>query len=374
MFSATDIASFLACRHTATLARAESKDEITKPFFKNPSVDLLRTLGIEHEQRYLRGLAEKGGLAIAQIATSGSWKDAVAETVQALHEGVDAVYQGTFLDAPWGGRSDFLVRVEKPSAIGAWSYEVVETKLARSTKATALVQLCFYSDLLSRIQGVEPQWMHVVLGGTSSPERFQVQRYIAYFRKVRNEYEQAWKLETNTYPEPVELCEVCSWFPLCDKRRRDDDHLSFVAGISRKQREALVGRGVSTVAALAKLALPPKPKIERIGDTALLRIREQARLQVTGREEGRLIYEFIEDAEEGKGLAMLPAPSPADMFLDFEANPYVLDQGPLRAEPHVRGLCSGLDRAVGDSRARQPGNDRCRRSGCPRCASVRALL
>ena len=80
---------------------------------------------------------------------------------------------------------------------------------------------------------------------------------------------------------------MCSWFPLCDTRRRDDDHLSLVAGISRNQRKALVGRGVDTVADLAKLALPPKPKIERIGDAALLRIREQARLQVQGREEGR---------------------------------------------------------------------------------------
>ena len=109
--------------------------------------------------------------------------------MRALREGVDAVYQATFLDGPWGGRSDFLIRVDKPSALGSWSYEVVETKLARSTKATALVQLCFYSDLLARIQGVEPQWMHVVLGGAASPERFQVQRYIAYFRKVRSEFE-----------------------------------------------------------------------------------------------------------------------------------------------------------------------------------------
>ena len=84
---------------------------------------------------------------------------------------------------------------------------------------------------------------------------------------------------------------------------------------------------MSTVAALAKLALPPKPKIERIGDAALLRIREQARLQVQGREEGRLIYELLDDVEDGNGLAALPLPSPADMFLDFEANPYVLDQG-----------------------------------------------
>jgi predicted RecB family nuclease len=327
MFSATDIANFLACRHTATLARAESKSEITKPFFKNQTLDLLRTLGIEHEQRYLWELAAKGSLSIAQITIGGNWKDAVAETVQALRQGVDAVYQGTFLDAPWGGRSDFLVRVNTPSALGPWSYEVVETKLARSTKATALIQLCFYSDLLARIQGTEPQWMHVVLGGTSGTERFQVQRYIAYFRKVRSEYETAWKTETDTYPEPVEHCEVCSWFPLCDTRRRADDHLSFVAGISRNQRKALVGRGVSTVAGLAKFTLPPKPKIERIGATALLRIREQARLQVQGREEGRLIYELLDGVEDGNGLAALPSPSSADMFLDLESSPYVLDQG-----------------------------------------------
>ena len=44
MFSATDIASFLGCPHTATLDRAESKDEIVKPFFKDAAVDLLRKL------------------------------------------------------------------------------------------------------------------------------------------------------------------------------------------------------------------------------------------------------------------------------------------------------------------------------------------
>src|SRR5580698_5927654 len=76
MFSATDIASFLACRHTATLARAESRNEITKPFFKNQTIDLLRTLGIEHEQRYLRELSDKDGFAVSQIDTNGRWEDA----------------------------------------------------------------------------------------------------------------------------------------------------------------------------------------------------------------------------------------------------------------------------------------------------------
>ena len=315
MFSATDIASFLACRHTATLDRAESRKEITKPCFKDPAVDLLQKLGLEHEQRYLCQLTQKDGLAVVQIDTNSSWEDAVAETVQALHRGVDAVYQPTFLDGMLGGRADFLVRVSRPSALGSWSYEVVETKLARTTKAGALVQLCFYSDLLSRIQGMEPQWMHVVLGGGAAPERFQVQRYIAYFRKVRGEFERDWKLDASTYPEPTEHCEVCSWYPICDTRRRGDDHLSLVAGISRNHRTALAERGVNTVLDLAELRLPVTPKIERLGAAPLLRIREQARLQVQGREEGRVLYELLDNVGAEKGLETLPLPSPGTFSL-----------------------------------------------------------
>jgi hypothetical protein len=47
---------------------------------------------------------------------------------------------------------------------------------------------------------------------------------------------------------------------------------------------------------------------------------------------------------------------------------------PLRAEPHVRGLRSGVGWAVGCVRARQPDSDCCRRGRCPRRASVRGLL
>jgi predicted RecB family nuclease len=204
---------------------------------------------------------------------------------------------------------------------------VVDTKLARSTKSGAVIQLCFYSDLLSRVQAFEPERMYVVLGGGVKAEEFVVQRYIAYYRRIKREYENAWKVGRDTYPEPTEHCEVCSWYSICDKRRRDDDHLSLVAGISRNQRKALGERSVSTVAGLAALPLLVRPKIDRIGEAALFRIREQARLQMMGREQGKTCYEMLEPMEIDKGLATLPRPSAGDLFLDLESNPYVLDQG-----------------------------------------------
>ena len=39
----------------------------------------------------------------------------------------------------------------------------------------------------------------------------------------------------------------------CDRRRRDDDHLSLVAGISRLQREELSSRDVTTLESLGEL-------------------------------------------------------------------------------------------------------------------------
>ena len=327
MFSATDVANFLACQHTATLDRAESRKEIKKPFFDDPAVELLQKLGLEHEKQYLRHLIDAEALAVTQIDVGASWHGAASETIRAMRSGAPAIYQATFLDGSWRGRADFLIRVDRTSALGGWSYEVVDTKLARSTKSGAVIQLCFYSDLLSRIQELEPQRMYVVLGGGVRAEEFVVQRYIAYYRRIKREYEIAWKAEQDTYPEPTEHCEVCSWYPLCDKRRRDDDHLSSVAGISRNQRKALGERRVSTVAGLAALALPVRPKIDRIGEAALFRIREQARLQMMGREQGKTCYEMLEPMDTDKGLATLPSPSPGDVFLDLESNPYVLDQG-----------------------------------------------
>jgi len=325
MISATAIANFLACHHLTTLDRAESVGKISKPFLPDESMELLKTLGIQHEQSYLNRLG--ASTEVVRIPCDIPWADAVAQTVEALQRGAGAVYQATFQNNLWEGRSDFLIRVDRPSSLGSWSYEVVETKLARSAKARALIQLCFYSDLVSGIQGLEPKSMHIVLGGNSLPEKFCVQHFIAYFRKVRKELNAALALAADTYPEPNEHCAVCDWSTVCAERWRNDDYLSLVAGISRSQRKVLGERNIRTLAALASLELPAKPKLEGIGVSALFRIHEQARVQFAGREQGRSVYELLEPVEPEKGFAALPSPSLGDVFLDLEGDPYATEVG-----------------------------------------------
>src|SRR5436190_909951 len=281
MFSPTSIANFLACQHLTALDRAEAAEQIKRPYFADPGLDLLIKLGQAHEQAYLAQLTGQG-FTIVEIPTEGSRQDAAARTIEAIRDGADVIYQATFLDDHWYGRADFLIRVDKPSELGAFSYEVVETKLARSTKARAIIQLCFYSDLLSTIQGVMPDYMHVVLGGGAKPEEFFVQRYRAFFRKIKRDFVAAQQAQAETYPEPVEHCRICDWSTVCDAQWRKDDHLSLVANISRNQRQALVAYGAGTVAGLARLPLPPDPKVEGIKDQAFANIHQPGRLQVQG--------------------------------------------------------------------------------------------
>ncbi|HKO44854.1 MAG TPA: TM0106 family RecB-like putative nuclease [Pyrinomonadaceae bacterium] len=330
MFSPTSIANFLACSHIVTLDRAEATGDIKRPHFADPGLDLLKRLGNAHEQKYLTTLTEEGR-QIVSIPRDVSRAEAAQKTIEAICTGAEVIYQPVFLDdlenGQWYGRADFLIRVDKPSKLGAFSYEVVETKLARSTKARAIIQLCFYSELVSKVQGVLPDYMHVVLGGSAIPEKFLVHRYLAYFRKIKADFVAAQKLQPETYPEPVEHCHICDWSTVCDERWRADDHLSLVANITRNQRQALTVYGTQTVAALAQLSIPPEPKVEGIKDQAFINIREQARLQVQGRNEGRPVHELLVPPEPEKGLCSLPPPSPGDLFLDFEGDRFTYENG-----------------------------------------------
>ena len=130
----------------------------------------------------------------------------------------------------------------------------------------------------------------------------------------------------SSYPEPREHCEICQWRLTCDDRRRLDDHLSLVAGITKVQIAELNRHEAHTVADFARLPLPLKWKPKRGSLQSYERAREQARVQVEGRSAGRALYEALRPAPD-IGLARLPAPSPGDIFFDLEADPFVGEDG-----------------------------------------------
>lgn len=339
LFSATDLSHFLACPHLTLLDRAVQLDGMGRPRkFDDPGLEVLKKRGQEHERAYLERL-EEAGKSVAELPRPSPglpdrdrWERHAAETLAAMREGVDVVYQAGLYDGTWVGLADFLVRVEEPSGLGGWSYEVVDTKLAREAKGGALLQVLLYADLLAKVQGRAPEHVRIALGGPEPREEgFRVADYAAYFRSVRHRFlrhvDDGAAAGLAMAPEPVEHCTLCAWRQRCADERRDVDHLALVAGIGRRQRSALAGQGVVTTTAVAGLSLPLDPPVDGISGVALERIRDQAAVQVRGRREDRPVHELILPVEEGQGLAALPEPSPGDLFFDIEGDPYALTYG-----------------------------------------------
>ena len=334
ILSATDLNNFLACEHLTALDLQALKDGTTRPDGRSGQAALLATLGEQHEQTYLERLRADGRHVVeiarpdAALSRIDGLRAAAAATEEAMADGADVIYQATFFDGRWVGYADFLRRVDERPEGGrwAWHYEVEDTKLARHTEPYFLLQLCNYSDHVGRVQGATPRAMYVVLGD-GQRYAFRVDDFSAYYRSVRARFEAALLEHDATYPLPVSHCSLCVWNDACDARRRRDDHLSGVAGLSRLQTERLNASGITTLAALGSAADHMRPpKMER---STFEKLRRQARLQDEQRraraanEPDADRYEFIEDAPKlGRGFALLPAASPGDVFFDMEGDPY----------------------------------------------------
>lgn len=322
--SASDLVGHLSCRHLTFLDQQAVTGVIERPAFHDPFLELLLKRGDLHEAAYVESLA-KTGTRIVRIAGPGLTSEQIAQTRAAMEGGAEIIVQGALQDGVWGGRPDILRRMEVPSNLGAWSYEVMDTKLARETKGGVVLQLCLYSELLGQVQSLVPEFFYVVPPHTNfEPIRFRTSSYWAYFRLIKRNLQLSIERTTkpSTYPDPNNHCDICAWRMPCDARRRQDDHLCLVAGVSKIQIAELKRHSVPTLEALSKLATPLPWKPERGVVQSYERIREQARIQVAGRNANHIVFETL-PYSPGSGLGRLPEPCSADMFFDIEGDPFV---------------------------------------------------
>jgi len=326
--SASDLVGHLNCRYLTALDLAVARGEMGKPFVWDPVLEILAERGAQHEKAYIEHLTSQGHAANV-IDGIGVDDAAVAKTLTAMKAGATVIVQAALQDGRWSGRADVLRRVETPSALGGWSYEPVDTKLAKETKGGTVLQLALYSELLAAAQKRLPELSHVVTPETGfEPQSYRTTDYGAYYRRVRRSLEKSVDdgMGADLYPEPNAHCDVCRWRQHCDGKRRKDDHLSLVAGISKSQIGELKRHDVATTAKLAEVVLPWPWKPDRGAVPSYEKIREQARIQVKGRSEGKTLHEAL-PIQPGFGLSCLPEPSPGDIFFDLEGDPFVSGGG-----------------------------------------------
>jgi len=327
ILSTSDLTKFVRCEYATFLDRGTKDGTLTSLARRPPSAmtELIADKGVEHEAAYVDQL-RAAGKSIRTIEkapwSTEALRDAEEETLNAMRDGVDCIYQAAFFDGRWAGYADFLERVDRPSPIlGAYGYEVVDTKLARTMKAHFVLQLSDYSQHLARLQGVDPESMHVVLG-TGERASLRVGDFGAYYRHVRASLNQFLAGDGTSIAYPVEFCTLCDWAAHCWKQWNDADHLSLVANIRRTQVARLELGGIGTLTALAEA--PPTLRVRRIAEETFGALHHQARLQLGYKRTGQHTYELL-PRERNRGLSRLPKISGSDAFLDFEGDPFVGD-------------------------------------------------
>ncbi len=324
IFSPSDLNRFLECEYLTRLDLEVANGRVLETL-RRPEADLLAAKGDAHERLHLARFQEQHSrvVEIADPGGDGDWSHAARTTRDAMSAGADVIYQAVLEAHGWRGRADFLVRVEVPSALGSWGYEVWDTKLARHARPAHIVQLAYYSEQVAGIQQWEPEWMHLILG-SGEASRFRCRDYSAYYRAVRNRFLRALDTIGDASPYPVSHCRLCGYADHCEERWQAYDHLSLVANIRRSQVERLHDAGVRTCTELGSLVAIPAG----IGDATLVRLREQASLQTHFRRTGQHRYELLPPTEEN-GFRLLPAVSPGDVFFDMEGFPFFEPEGGL---------------------------------------------
>lgn len=328
ILSAGDLSAQISCAHLTSLDLATIKGSIKSPDYRNPMLAILQERGLEFEQAYLKSIKEQG-LTVAE-PNSEEHETALQRTISSMQDGADVIYQASLKNDIWEGRADFLIKVEKPSILGNWSYEVVDSKLAKETRTGTILQLSLYSEMITAIQGTTPEFMHVITPEEGfSKKTYRVDDFVAYYRFIKSRLERLVRSDDgtiHTYPVPCNHCEICNWWQYCDTKRRSDDHLSLVAGLSNSHAAEMKKWNVETLQSLAAVPLPLPYKPSRGAIETFTKLREQARVQFEARQSQQNVYEYL-DIEEGRGFFKLPEPSKGDIFFDFESDPFAGTSG-----------------------------------------------
>src|SRR5215831_5582178 len=143
--SASDLSTHIACPHATFLDLQNAKGLLKPPGKTFVGLRALQQRGEDFERNYL-GQLKAEGKSIVEIDKNDK-VNALQHTIHAMASGADIIYQARLEKDAWNGWADFLVKSRERSKFGDWSYQVMDTKLSRETRAGAILQICLYSEI-----------------------------------------------------------------------------------------------------------------------------------------------------------------------------------------------------------------------------------
>ncbi|WP_392544504.1 TM0106 family RecB-like putative nuclease [Oryzobacter telluris] len=321
VISASDLRTASACEFALVRALDVALGRaVAAPSADDAMAERVIALGNEHEQAELRRLVSAHRGRVVQFDrpryTRAALTEAHDQTVAALTSEAEVVYQATFFDGGFVGHADFLERT-------ADGWLVSDTKLARRESVPALLQIAAYASML-RDSGVPTAPFARLVVGSGDVRDFELHDILPVYLARRQRLdsllaEHHASSEAAAWGDPRWL--ACGRCEVCEPEVEAARDLLVVAGVRGPTRRRLIDAGVRTIDDLA-VRTEPVPEVRT---STLHRIREQARLQLEQERDpaGGVRFE-VTDLES---LHRMPAPSPGDVFFDFEGDPLWSEPG-----------------------------------------------
>jgi len=313
VYSASDLAASARCEY-ALLREFDAKlgwgQQVT---VTDELLERTATLGDEHERRRLDQLRDEHGDGVAIIGrpvpfTVENVTAAAVQTRRKIDDRAPVLCQAAMFDGRFVGFADFLV-------LRDGMYQVSDTKLARSAKVTALLQIAAYADTLAQA-GVPMHPEAELILGNGTAVTYHVDELIPVYREQRGRLQRlldahyALGVPARWEDAGVRACFRC---PVCQEQVRAADDLLLVAGLRVSQRAKLVQAGITTVAGLAGHTGP----VANMSARSVHALVAQAILQIRERDTGTPQFEVIDP----QPLTLLPDRDEGDLFFDFEGDP-----------------------------------------------------
>ena len=326
-WSASDVTAAAECEY-AVLRRLDYllKRESRPNFPEDPLMTHIARLGDQHEAGLLAEREASGRVVhfehLDRPYSVTSLEVAHRETLDAFHTEPDVVYQATFFDGEFFGYADFIER-------STHGWVVCDAKLARSAKPRALLQLGAYADQVRRMGLLLAPSVSLLLGNGERVD-FPVCDVVPVFEERRarlRQLLQAHRAGSTSVAWGTDGVLACGGCPECARAAVDANDVILVAGVRMDQRKRLRSSGLTTVAEFAAATVRPDGMAQQTFD----KLRAQAALQWKQMENGAdapVEYQLLDSAPAT--LALLPAPSPADIFFDFEGDPLYDEGDPTR--------------------------------------------
>jgi len=321
VYSPSDLCRFMSSPFASWMERysIEAPDHNYVRDETDAMLALLQDKGETHEAGLLDEFI-KQGRDIAVIEGK-SVEEKRRNTLAAMEAGAEIIFQACLQKLPFRGYADFLVRVPGESWLGDYHYEVWDTKLSKTPKPYFAVQLCSYAEMLAEDQGCYAKDIAVALGNGELC-RLPASDYLFYYQHLKQQFLQVEaEFDPNEMPDPAESHSWGDWAGMAEQLLLDRDHLSQVATINRGQIKAIEKAGIFTASDLASADVQAIPKIT---PSVFQRLKAQARIQKQSEGHDTPAFEVLVPAPgDAKGLALLPPPSPMDVYFDIEGFPLI---------------------------------------------------